>query len=455
MKLSGWQWFVVSSLLLVATAPAETRPQYGGVLRIATRLAPSSLDPTDATQSDTIARRNVLRLMFDTLVTLDDRGRLQPALAISWRAEPGNQRWQFWLRPGITFQDGSLVTPEAVAASLRVANPNWTVVAATDSVMIQTGAADADITSELTLPRNAIVKRGPGGAFVGAGAFRVTSWQPGKFIALATREDYWAGRAFVDAIEIELGKSQRDQLIELDLDKIQIAEVAPDQTRRLAEDGRHVMNSAPIELMAVVFAREPQSSDETKLRDVLALSIDRASIRSGVLQDTGEASGSILPDWISGYAFLFPTNREITRAQEERSEIQRAPALTLGYDSDDGLARLVAERLALNARDAGVTVQTAPSNKTEIRIARVTVASVNSSVALTGSAAALGLAAPTFHGGSIDDVYQAEIRLLRIKRVIPLFQLPVAYAVSPAVHNWNIGRDGSWHLADVWVGKTP
>jgi len=215
------------------------------------------------------------------------------------------------------------------------------------------------------------------------------------------------------------------------------------------------MNSAPIELMAVVFAREPQSSDETKLRDVLALSIDRASIRSGVLQDTGEASGSILPDWISGYAFLFPTNREITRAQEERSEIQRAPALTLGYDSDDGLARLVAERLALNARDAGVTVQTAPSNKTEIRIARVTVASVNSSVALTGSAAALGLAAPTFRGGSIDDVYQAEIRLLRIKRVIPLFQLPVAYAVSPAVHNWNIGRDGSWHLADVWVGKTP
>src|SRR6266436_6939709 len=98
MKYSGWQWFAVSSLLLGTWAAAETRAQYGGTLHVATHITVSSLDPADNSLPDSITRRNLLRLMFDTLVTVDDRGRLQPALAVSWRAEPGNQRWQFWLK---------------------------------------------------------------------------------------------------------------------------------------------------------------------------------------------------------------------------------------------------------------------------------------------------------------------------------------------------------------------
>ena len=71
-------------------------------------------------------------------------------------------------------------------------------------------------------------------------------------------------------------------MIDFDLGKLQIADVTAEQTHHLAEEGRHIVNSAPLELVALVFAREPQSSDEVKMRQVLALSIDRASIRSGV-----------------------------------------------------------------------------------------------------------------------------------------------------------------------------
>jgi peptide/nickel transport system substrate-binding protein len=44
------------------------------------------------------------RLIFDTLVTLDARGQAQPALAASWQADPGNQRWQFMVRRGVRTQ---------------------------------------------------------------------------------------------------------------------------------------------------------------------------------------------------------------------------------------------------------------------------------------------------------------------------------------------------------------
>ena len=98
----------------------------------------------------------------------------------------------------------------------------------------------------------------------------------------------------MDAIEIDLGKATRDQLIALDLGKADIAEVAVDQSRRAAAEGRRVVSSAPVELMALVFGRDRTSAEDGKLREVLALSIDRKSIRDVVLQGSGEASAGIL-----------------------------------------------------------------------------------------------------------------------------------------------------------------
>jgi peptide/nickel transport system substrate-binding protein len=454
MKRFGWHWVVVSSLLL-ATAPAETRPQYGGTLHVAMQIVPTTLDPGEASQATGVEYRNVLRLVYDGLVSIDAQGRMQPALATSWRAESGDRRWQFQVRPGVRFHDGSPLTPEAVAASLRSANQSWTVLAATDSVIIQKEIADPDLPSELALARNSIAKRVLGGNFVGTGPFRITSWQAGKSITLAANEEYWGARTFLDGIEIEFGRNVRDQLMDLDLGKVQVAEVAEEQSHKLAEEKRRISNSAAIELLALVFARDAQSDEEQKIRDVLALCIDRASIRSGVLGDVGDPTAAILPDWISGYAFVFPAERNLIRAQEERGEIARAPAMTLGYDADDAVARVIAERIALNAREAGLTLQTVAGAKADARVKRIEAVSSNPRIALTASAMNLGGPAPNYGGTSIDDVFVAESTLLRGKKIIPLFQLPVSYAIGSSVQGWKIGQDGSCHLADVWLGGTP
>ena len=453
MRLSDWRWLAVSSLLWAALSAAETRPQYGGNLRITTRIASSSLDPADRTQADSVARRNLDSLMFDTLVTIDNRGRLQPALATSWKAEPGNQRWQFLLRRGVKFHDGSPLTPEAVAASLRVANPGWNILPANDSVIIVRDAPAPDLGAELARAQNGIAKRGAGGSVVGTGPFHVTDWQPGKKLSLAGEEGYWAGRTFFDSIEIEMGKNSRDQLIALELGKADVVEVAPEQSHRASTEGRRVVSSSPIELMALVFTRERQSPEEGKLRDALALSIDRTSIRGVVLQGVGEPSGAILPSWISGYAFVFSTDQNLTRARQERSEIRQVPVWTLGYDANDGLARVIAERIALNARDAGLTLQTTTSANPDIRLTRLTLTSLNPRVALAQIAATLGLPAPKFGTGSTDELYQAENSLLQTQRLIPLFQLPVSYALNTSVQDWDQDLDGSWHLDNAWLGS--
>ena len=156
MRLTAFPLLVASSLLWSAGSSAAVRPHYGGILHVEMRAAPASLDPADSNQSDWFGFRDVCTLMFETLVSLDEQGKPQPGLASSWQAEPGSQRWQFFLRRGITFQDGTLVTPDAVAASLRRTNPTWKVFAEGEAVIIERDSAAPDLPAELSLVGNSI-----------------------------------------------------------------------------------------------------------------------------------------------------------------------------------------------------------------------------------------------------------------------------------------------------------
>jgi ABC-type transport system substrate-binding protein len=389
--------------------------------------------------------------MFETLVSLDEQGRPQPALASSWQTESGNQRWRFFLRRGITFQDGAPLTPDAVAASLRRANPTWKVFSEGEAVIIERDSATSNLPAELSLPRNSIVKR-DGGKISGTGPFAVSLWDPGKKLSLAARDDYWGGRAFLDAIEIELGKSFREQMIAFDLGKAQVIEVAPEQARRAATEGRHIESSAPAELIALVFGRDPQSPDDGRQRQALALSIDRESLNTVVLQGGGEPAGGLLPNWMTGYDFLFPSSIDLELARQIRGEIPHTTSWSLGYDPADPTARVIAERVVLNARDAGLGMQITSASGADLRIVRIPSISLDAQIALGEVAAELGLSPPKFVSGSVDDLYNAENKLLQSQRVIPLLHLRTAYAVSNGVKNWRTVRGGGWSLPNVWLG---
>jgi len=447
MKLTGFLLLAASNLILTATAKAEIRPHYGGTLHVAMRAAPSSLDPA---QPDWFGSRNLYPLIFDTLVTLDERGRPQPALATSWEAEAGNQRWQFHLRQGAVFQDGAALTADAVAASLRAANPSWKVVSASNGVTIERDSAAPDLPAELALPRNSMVKR-DSGKILGTGPFAIMQWDPAKKLVLAASEDYWGGRPFLDSIEIEMGKSVRDQMISFDLGRTQIIELAPEQAHSALGRDRRVESSRPLELVALVFTADAQSPEESKQREILSQSIDRKLLNTVVLQEGGEPAGGLLPDWMTGYSFLFPVEMDLTRAQQERAEIARADLWNLGFDVNDPVERVIAERIVLNARDAGLRLQLATQNPVDVRLVRVSLTSPNGRVALRGLCAALGLPQPAFGGDSVDDLYAAESALVKSRRVIPLLHLRNVTAVSERVRGGREMPAGNWPWTNVWL----
>lgn len=451
MKRFGLKFLVASSLLLVNTAAlAATRPLYGGTIRLAIRISPNSLDPLDDAQPESPARRSLTQLLFDTLVVLDDLGRSTPGLATSWQSESDNQTWRFIIRAGVTFDDAAPLTPTVVAAALRTANPSWKVYSGENSVSIVLSTPDPTLPASLAQPGNAIIRRTTDGLH-GTGPFHVSEWQPGKRLTAVANERYWNGRPFLDSVQVDFGITYRDQQVALDLDKADVIEIPPEQVKKATMEGRRVVTSPPSELLALLFVYDRQSEQDEKLRRALALSIDRNSISNVILQGVGQRSGGILPDWINGYEFLFPAKASMDKAREQRIEVAQAPVWTMAFDASDPLSRLVAERVWLNARDAGIPMQTTSVGKVDFRLLRLPMPSLEAHTALRGICAALGLGPPTFADASIEALYQAENAILQKQRIIPLFHLAVSYGIKARVKNWDMRRDGTWALANTWL----
>jgi ABC-type transport system substrate-binding protein len=352
----------------------------------------------------------------------------------------------------VRFHDGTPLTSEIVAASLRVANTAWSVRADGDSVIIDCEESDPEMLAELALPRNAIVRRDGELRVSGTGPFHIVEWQPGKRLTLAAEEDCWRGRPFIDGVEIEMGRSFRDQATALEVGRADLIEIAPEQSHHFSPARGRIVGSAPLELMALVFAREFASPEEGLLREALGLSVERQSIHSVLLQGAGQPAGSLLPTWISGFGFVFSSQADLQKARQLRGQVQTARVWTVGYDGNDILARLVVERIALNAKDAGVSLVPTAVGNTDLRLMRIPLTSSNPWIALEEISAQTGLPKMKMNGGNTEDLYSAEQTALARERLIPLFHLPEFYAASANLRNWTVRTDGSLDLANAWLG---
>jgi peptide/nickel transport system substrate-binding protein len=440
-------FLLLAAVSLLSVAAGETRPRYGGTLRVMLQAPLNSLElSTNGTPSDYWDSVRVQAMLADNLVSIDVAGRPQPELALAWQSDANGRRWSFTVRQGVKFDDGNVASAAVIAQILGERHPEWTVRGAGDSLTVESDSPLASLLAELALPRNAIVKRNSSGLPIGTGALRVADFQPGKFVKLIANEDSWAGRPFVDVVEIELGRSLRDQDIALDLSKADLIEAIP-QSPALNSGSQRVRTSLSVELMALAFPANSKAQD-ARLREALALVIDRKPIQSVLLKGAAEPTASILPNWMTGYSAVFSTQANVQRAKAVLAD-SRQPTLTLSYDPRDPQAQLIAERIALNAREAGITLQVSLSGVADVNLTRIVLPSADPATSLREAARALGLQQPLIQGNSLDDLYSAERGMLDLHTVIPLIHLPVASAAGGRVRHWQPSRAGDWSLSDV------
>jgi ABC-type transport system substrate-binding protein len=276
--------------------------------------------------------------------------------------------------------------------------------------------------------------------------FTIFQWEGGRRAVYSADPAAAGGRPFLDGIEIQMGRSLHDQSLALDHGKADLVEFDPSEPQR-AGSSHKLWPSAPVRLLLLVFG--PRIED-ARVREALALSVDRSSIHRVMLQRQGEISGALLPQWLSGDAFLFPVSTDVAKARALLNGVPPA-VRTFSLGAADPANRRIADRIALNARDAGLTVSAAPPGSGDVRLVEVRITSSDPALALTGVASALGLPQPP-RTDSLEALFAAERALLEGFRVVPLFHLPDTYEVGPRVKGApGITPLGEWRFENLWV----
>jgi peptide/nickel transport system substrate-binding protein len=449
-------------------AKASTRPQTGGTLRVQVSEQVGPIDPRlwPSTSAEAAVADRVDSLVFDRLVRIDGRGALQPALAISWQHDAQFKRWQFRLRDGVKFSDGTPLTPPIAAMALQqLLGVSFNVSANSDSVIILADQSLPDFPAQLASGRYFIFHAPDDHSLAGTGPFMDTlreSMSRAEMIVFVANESCWAGRPFVDKIALTTGMGTEQQTNAVAFLQDDVVELPPSQVRRATERGVRTVSTDPINLFALVFDSSRPGVQNARLRQAISLAIDRASIADVILQKQGVSAGGLLPNWISGYAHLFPVSFDVPRAKDllaaSRHELSRSMPLVLVYDSDDAEARGIADRVAVNLREVGIMIQVSgkygyrktKAPEADLNLVRHHIVAPDPAEALSEMLPSLG--EPATNLESFEQAYDAERTPIDTFRVIPLVHVSESYGLSPQVRDWMAPRWGGWDLADVWLG---
>jgi acetyl esterase/lipase len=173
-----------------------------------------------------------------------------------------------------------------------------------------------------------------------------------------------------------------------------------------------------------------------------------------IFQKQGEITASLLPQSLTGYAFLFPADRDLNKANELRGGLT-PPPLTLAAEGDP-TTQLAAQRLALNLREAGFNVQVANAHNAphaDLALRKLPLEGADPAAALETLLRSAGENVPVA-GRNPNALFRAEHDVLDLKTLIPLLDLPRAWAIGSRVRDLRLRADGTPDLASASLEGT-
>lgn len=333
LKTTG---FAVLFALLGGAAGAQT-------LTIGVRGGPESMDP-DYSALGTHAE--AAKHIFDTLVQADENLHLQPGLALSWM--PINaDTWEFKLRPGVKFQDGSDFTAEDVkfsierpplvtgptstavyvrrAKSVEIVDP-LTVRVHTDGPapelpydFVRLFIVSAHAAGDYSTRETASEGFNSGKATIGTGPFRFVSWEPKGDLVLERFDGYWAGPAPWKRVVRKEMQNDSSRLAALEAGQVDlITDVSSIDYQQLARNRRfETFIGDSLYVMNLVLDQRPdvmpgiRSVDgkplpsnplrDLRVREAIDLAIDRQTMVDIVLEGLGKPAKEGMPPGFIGY----------------------------------------------------------------------------------------------------------------------------------------------------------
>lgn len=282
----------------------EKNDPYGGTLNFAYNAQPPTLDPTKTTAN---ATRDIVRHIYEQLVTFDRHLEVQPMLAESYEVDPENNTITFELRKGIKFHNGEEMLAEDVVASME----KWATESAQaisflegitfeqdgDNTVIakleKIGSLDMFIFADVTqiaaiMPKEIAEKATEEGVteYIGTGPYQFEEWKQDQYIHLTRFDDYQpldnpadglSGQksAFVDEIYFHIVTDPSTRVAGLQSGNYHIANVMPyDSVDVLARDENIVNIPVQGAFPALIFNKKEGVFSDKQMRQAVAAALN-------------------------------------------------------------------------------------------------------------------------------------------------------------------------------------
>lgn len=333
--------------LMAFSSVSLAMPARAAELRIGLAADVSSLDPHYLNIAPNIALATHL---FDTLVAVNPDGQLVPGLAASWRVVDPTT-WEFKLRPGVKFHDGSALTAEDVLFSLDrpaalVGSPgpftSYTrqIVAkeAPDPLTVRLktaapyGPLPLDLSSIFIVSKKAALHASTadfnsGKAAIGSGPLRLVRFLRGDRIELARNENYWGDRPAWDKVTLRILTSNAPRLAALlagDVDAIEgvpaahIGRIRSDAQFSLAQKVSwrtlfwHLDQSARPSPFVTDKAGKPLPQNplrDARVRRAMSMAIDREALTSRTMEGLAVPAANLVAPGIFGHDPALPVEK--------------------------------------------------------------------------------------------------------------------------------------------------
>jgi peptide/nickel transport system substrate-binding protein len=199
----------IYAVLMVFPSCSKGQTINSNDLRFGFTTEPSTFDPLNP--GNTADGRSILFNVFEGLVKPDSNGILQPALAESWTIEQDALVYNFTLRKGVRFHDGSTLNSADVKFSLDttialgfngLGGIKEISTNTENQVKIILNSPDPEFLPYLTI---GIVKAGNNNRkkdVSGTGHFSVKSYTIQRDLVLKKFDNYWQKKAHLDTVTI-------------------------------------------------------------------------------------------------------------------------------------------------------------------------------------------------------------------------------------------------------------
>ena len=326
---------LAAALAWLAAAAALPAHAAGIVIGLAADV--TAIDPHyhNLTPNNAVAKH-----LFDYLVARNEKSQLMPGLATEWKAiEP--TVWEFKLRRGVKFSDGSEFTAADVVASIeRVPKvPNSpspftaytkqiTKIDVVDPYTIRFRTAQPYPLMPSDMVQVAIVSKAAanastedfnsGKAAIGTGPYRLVRYAKGDRIELVRNDAWWGGRTPWEKVTLRLVTNDAARVAALLSGDVQAIENVPTaDVARLKQDKRlglfrqtsdrlmYVHMDSNRDVTPFVTAKDGKPLARNPLKDprvrkALSIAVNRPLVVERVMEGEAVPAGQLVPDFLFG-----------------------------------------------------------------------------------------------------------------------------------------------------------